>query len=150
MSIQTVRNGLVATIQAYGKWSATEISACDFGICAFSGSAVILQPGPNTMITPIAYGTMGESSNPSRQKVVEYDIAGIVMVKDPGDPTAFLGSLWTAVDDIYNSVNSDDTLNGTACAANITNISRPSIDAFLNDGNTDYGFITFGVRAEVF
>jgi len=149
MSISTIRDGLLKTIQDYGKWSSDETSGCDFGITTMSGSCVILQPGPNTTITPISYGTMGEAAG-VRNKQIDYDIAGIVMVKDPGDPTAFLGSLWTAVDDIYDSVNSDDTLNGSACVAYITNISRPSIDAFISTGDADFGFITFGVRAQVF
>jgi hypothetical protein len=79
-----------------------------------------------------------------------WDISGIIMIKDPGDPEAFLAGMWQAVDDIYRSVNLDDSLDGSACAATLTQISRPSIDAFISDGSVDFGFITFNVTAEEF
>ena len=50
-------------------------------------------------------------------------------------------------DDIEQSINSDDTLDGKAMAAHITLMSRPSIDAFITDGDVDWGYITFALEA---
>lgn len=147
MTIQTVRNGLIATIVAAGKWQPSEISACDFGVATFSGSSIVLQPGPNSRIRPIADGSMTMSGCAARTKERTHDISGIVMVKDPGDPTLLLGLLWQAADDIFASVNLDDTLNNTCEAAYISSISRPSIDSFITSGDVDFGFITFSVAA---
>jgi hypothetical protein len=69
------------------------------------------------------------------------------MVKDKGDPRALLGDLWTMCDDIVDAIHADDTLNGAAMTSNITLLSRPSIDSFVNDGNTDWGYITFALEA---
>ena len=142
MSLQTIRDGLVTTIVGQGKWAASQISSCDFGLMDLSASCVILQPGPGTSITPIALGT-----NTVRDKAKNWDISGMVFVKDEGNPETLLSRMWIACDDIYDSVNADDTLNGTADAAMITRISRPSIDAFVTDGNTDWAFIEFSVAA---
>jgi hypothetical protein len=144
MSLVAIRNGLVATIVDYGAWKSSEVSTCDFGIATLSGSCVVLQPGAGTVIEPITF--MGADTVRGKKNI--WEIAGIVMVKDPGDPTAFLGRLWTACDDIYASINSDDTLDGAAVAAMIRTISRPSIDAFIDAGGTVFGYITFTVKAE--
>jgi len=145
MAIVAVRNGLVKTIQDYGKWSASQISTCDFGIAENCASSVILAPGGGTSIDAL---TMMQAN--VRDKRVVWDMAGWVLVKDPGNPRAFLSSLWTAVDDIYESVNSDDTLAGTACAARITRVSRPSVDTFVEMGGMDFGVVEFNVQAEEF
>ena len=144
MSLVAIRNGTVKTIQNYGKWVASEISTCDFGIAEACASCVILQPGPGSVFEPITF--MGGDSVRAKRNIWEQ--SGVVMVKDPGDPQALLGNLWTACDDIYNSVNADDTLGGAADAAMITSISRPSIDAFIDAGGVVLGFITFTVRAQ--
>jgi hypothetical protein len=144
MSLAAIRNGLVETIQNYGKWSSSQVSTCDFGIAEACASCVVLQPGPGSVFEPITY--MGGDSVRAKRNL--WDISGVVMVKDPGDPTALLGNLWTACDDIYNSINSDDTLGGAADAAMVISISRPGIDAFIDSGNNVYGFITFTVRAQ--
>jgi hypothetical protein len=146
MSLATIRNGLVATIIGGGKYSSCEVSTCDFGVMNLSASCVILQPGPGTMIEPL---TMMGGDN-VRGNRITWDIAGMVLVKDPGNPTCLLGALWTACDDIYNSVHRDDTLNGTAQVSSVVSISRPSMDSFITDGNVDWGYINFSVRAEEF
>jgi len=143
MSLIGIRNGLVTTIQNYGKYSAAEISASDFGIMNTSASCVVLQPGAGTTITPISYGT-----GTIRAKTKRWSITGMVFVKDPGNAKTMLGNLWTACDDIYESVNSDDTLSNSCDAAMITSISRPSMDTFITDGNIDWGYISFEVVAE--
>lgn len=147
--LQTIRNGLVATVVSYGKYAASEVSTCDFGLSTLTASCMILQPGPNNVFRPISFGS-GAACGLSRDKSRSYDITGIVMIKDPGDAKTFLAKLWQACDDVYDSINHDDTLNGTACAAYVSTISRPSIDAFISDGNIDYGFINFSVTAEIF
>ena len=144
MSLVAIRNGLVATIVDYGAWTAAQVSTCDFGIATTSGSCVVLQPGAGTVIEPITF--MGVDTVRGKRNI--WEISGIVMVKDRGDPTAFLGALWTACDDIYASVNSDDTFDSTAIAGMIRTISRPSIDSFIDAGGVIFGFITFTVRAE--
>jgi len=144
MSLAAIRNGLVETIQNYGRFSASQISTCDFGIAESCASCVVLQPGPGSVFEPITL--MGGDSVRAKRNL--WEISGVVMVKDPGDPRVLLGNLWTACDDIYNSVNADDTLGGAADAAMITSISRPSIDAFIDAGGVVLGFITFTVRAQ--
>ena len=141
MTLSNIRTGLVTTIVDFGKWSGTEVSACDFGIMDSSASCVLLQPGPGTAIVAATYGT-----NTVRDKIRNWNIDGFVFIKDPGDATALRSNIWTAVDDIYNSVNSDDTLNGTSDGAMITTIGlRPEM---LTDGTIDWAVIEFGVIAQ--
>jgi len=146
MSLSNIRDGLIATIIAHGKFGPNEISACDFGIMEFSASCIVLQPGPNTRFYPVAGQGMSVCGG-SRTKRQEWTIAGIGMVKDQGDPRALLGNLWTMSDDIFESIDSDDTLDGKALASHITLLSRPSIDSFINDGEMDWGYITFALEA---
>jgi len=144
MSLANIRDGLVATIIAGSKFLPSEVSASDFGIMTTSASCVVLAPGPGTMVEPLTL--MGGDKVRGNRKT--WEIAGMVIVKDPGNPTCLLGALWTACDDIYASVHRDDTLNGAAQAATVTRISRPSMDAFISDGNVDWGYINFSVTAE--
>jgi hypothetical protein len=146
MSLAAIRNGLVATIIGAGKWSASQVSTCDFGIMNLSASCVVLQPGAGTQIEPL---TLMGGDNVRGNRIV-WEIAGMVLVKDPGNPLSLLSSMWTACDDIYASVHADDTLGGAAQVAGIVNISRPSMDSFITDGNVDWGYINFAVRAEEF
>ncbi|MHA2062942.1 MAG: hypothetical protein ACXABY_01030 [Candidatus Thorarchaeota archaeon] len=146
MGLVDIRDGLVATIVAHGKFSEHEVSACDFGITEFSASCIILQPGPNTRFYPQA-GLGISACGGSRTKRKEWTIAGIGMVKDQGDPRILLGDLWKMCDDIEESINSDDTLDGKALASHITLMSRPSIDSFVTDGDVDWGYITFALEA---
>ena len=146
MSLATVRNGLVTTIVGGGKWSSCEVSTCDFGLMTTSASCVILQPGPGTQIEPLTL--MGGDA--VRGLRVIWELSGMVFVKDPGAPTCLLGALWTACDDILEAVHRDDTLNGAAQVAMVSAISRPSPDSFVTDGSTDWGYISFTVRAEEF
>ena len=145
MGLQTVRNGLVGTIQGFGRWAASEVSTCDFGVAEMSASCVILSPG-TTIQRPTAYGTMGATSG-CRHKEVTHEISGYILVKDTGDPTALLSALWQGVDDFIDSVGYDDTLGGTAEAALVTRVSRPSPDAFITSGNHEWGYLTFTVQA---
>lgn len=142
MSFAGVRTGLVSTIVGGGRFSQAQVSSCDFGIIELNASAVVLAPGPGTTIYPLEYG-----NGSIRGKRIEYDIVGFIFVKDPGDPTTWLGSLWTACDDIFNSVNRDDTLNGQADAAHISAISRPDVDLYYTLKDTDYAVIRFTVKA---
>jgi len=144
VSFAGVRDGLVATIQAHGKWAASQISTCDFGIVELSASTVILAPGPNTSVRPFTF----EGDSPSsRQKEVRYEISGYVFVKDPGDPTLLLGRLWTACDDIFGSVNRDDSLGGAVQAAHIATIGRPDPDLFYTLNGVAYAPVRFTVYA---
>ena len=146
MSLSEIKNGVMANLLASGHWDAGEISSCDFGITEFSASCVIIQPGPNSRF--YVEGGLGRSTcGSTRIKRKEWTIVGIGMVKDRGDPRALLGDLWTMCDHIYDSIDADDTLDGKCMASNITLMSRPSIDSFVNDGNTDWGYITFAIEA---
>jgi hypothetical protein len=145
MSISNIRDGVIATLVAGGKFSPCQVSACDFGITEFNSCAVIIQPGPNTRFYPMA--GMGSTCGTSRTKRREWTIAGIGLVKDRGDAKLLLGDLWTLCDDLYDSLNSDDTLDGSALASHITLMSRPSIDSFVTDGEIDWGYITFALEA---
>lgn len=145
MTLIGIRNGLIATVVAQGKWAASEISSCDFGIATLCASCVVLQPGPGTVITPTAIGTA--ACGGTTRKTKEWDITGMVLVKDPGDATTFLGELWTACDDIFTSIDADTTLDNSCDESYLSTISRPSLDAFIEGEGTDFGFITFNVRA---
>lgn len=146
MSLQNIRDGVIANLLASGKWDQSELSSCDFGITEFSASCVIIQPGPNTRFYPIA-GLGRSTCGSTRTKRKEWTIAGIGMVKDQGDPRALLGDLWTMCDHLVDALDADDTLDGNAMASHITLLSRPSIDSFISDGETDWGFITFALEA---
>jgi len=146
MSMSDIKDGLMAVLLDSGKWDAGEISSCDFGVTEFSASCVIIQPGPNSRFY-VEAGLGRSACGSTRMKRREWTISGIGMVKDQGDPRALLGNLWTMCDDLYDAINADDTLNGKAMASHITLMSRPSIDSFVNDGNTDWGYITFALEA---
>ena len=146
MSLSNIKDGLMANLLASGKWAATELSSCDFGITEFSASCVIIQPGPNSRFYPVA-GLGRSACGSTRIKTKEWTIVGIGMVKDQGDPRALLGNLWTLCDDLYDAIDADDTLDGQCMTSHITLMSRPSIDSFINDGNTDWGYITFALEA---
>ena len=145
MSLQGIRDGLLATLLSSGKWKESELSGCDFGVTEFSASCIVIQPGPNSRMYPIA-GTTSTCGG-SRMKRKEWSIAGIGLVKDVGNPQELLGRMWQMCDDIYDSINVDDTLNGSCMASHITLMSRPSIDAFVSDGEIDWGHITFAIEA---
>jgi hypothetical protein len=142
MSFITMRNGLVATIVAGGKWAACEVSTCDLGIMNSSGSCVFIQPGGATVVGAMAFG------NPSREKKVTREFFGRVFVKDTGAPCKLLGDLWTAADDLFASINADDSLSGMAEAAMVVSFGRPAIDSFVTDGSIDWSYIDFTVRGE--
>lgn len=142
MSASAIRNGWVTTVQNYGAWDASEISTCDFGIMTFSASCVILEPGPATIVTPISYG-----DGTRRDKYIKHNFYGRVFIKDPGDATLFLSYLWKAQDDIFNSVHSDDTFDGSCEAGMIETIGVPT-DVFISDGNTDFRYVEFTVVAD--
>ena len=143
MSFAGVRDGLISTIVAGGKFSSSQVSSCDFGIIELCASAVLIAPGPGTSIRPLTFQGTGSA----RIKEITWDFSGFVFVKDPGDPTAWLSSLWTAADDIFNSVNRDDSLNGTAESAYISDISRPDVDTYYKLRGVDYAVLRFRVKA---
>lgn len=147
MGILDIQSGAVCTLISGGKWDAGEVSTCDFGITELSASSVILQPGPNSTQVPITFGTMGQSSG-ARQKIKVWDIAGIAFVKDMGNARDLLGRMWTVIDDLDTTINADDTLSGTACAAYLSDIGRPSADTFYEYQGTLYGFVTFSILAQ--
>ena len=142
MSLIAMRNGLVTTFQTYGRFSASQISACDFGVIDLTTCAIVLQPGPNSTITPNVFQSVD-----SRGKEIVWEIYGMGFVKETaGDSRTLLGNLWTLADDIFNSVNSDDSLNNSVLAAHVATISRPSVDSFIETGGGILGFLTFVVR----
>ena len=143
MSAVAIRNGLVTILVASGKWAASQISTCDFGIAVLSSCAIVLQPN-SVAVVPMEFGT------PARGKRVVHEILGVLMIKDFGNATALLSQLWTGVDDLYSAINADDTLAGTACIARLTRITRPE-NAFITDGaGSDWAYLRFLVQAEIF
>lgn len=141
MSLSALKDGALQTLVNGGHWTSTEVSGCDFGIATRSASAVILQPGPNSNFRRLS---MGDPTD----KYQIWNIAGIVMIKRPSDSTQLLNMVWQACDDIYDTFDGDDTLNGAACTALVTQISRPSIDSFISDGATDWAWVEFIIQAE--
>lgn len=145
MSLRGIRDGLLAVLLDSGKWDDSELSGCDFGVTEFSASCVVIQPGPNSRVYPMA-GTTSACGG-SRMKRKEWSIAGIGLVKDKGDPRELLAGMWQMCDDLYDAIDADDTLDGSCMASHITLMSRPSIDAFVSDGEIDWGYITFALEA---
>lgn len=125
-----------------------QISACDFGIAAFATCSIIIQPGPNSNFRPLTFGTFADSACNAMQQFENWSITGILLVKDTGDSKKLLADLWIGADDLFDAIDADNTLNNSACMARITAISRPSIDAFVTQGDQDFGFLTFDVEAQ--
>lgn len=148
MTIANMRNGVLDVLVSSGKWTRSEISGCDFGVAVNSACAVILQPGPDSRITPLDFGTFGSAACGARDKRREWRISGILLIKDRGNPELMLGDLWQGVDDLYTALSVDDSLNGMACVATLETISRPTMDSFIEAGGIDYGFLTFSLVAE--
>ena len=147
MTMSAIRDGILDVLVDSGKWRRDQVSACDFGVAVKSACAVIIQPGPDSRIEPKDYGTFGTSACGASNKMRSWRFNGILLIKDRGDPTLLLGDLWKGADDLYSALSGDDTFNGTACAGNLESISRPSIDAFVEAGGLDFGFLTFSILA---
>jgi len=141
MTSVAMRDGAVTTFVNFGRFNSCQVSASDFGIMENSACCIVLQPGQNSSAIPILLQSID-----TRRKQIEREIYGMGFVKDQGNPKALLGNLWVMVDDIYDSVNSDDTLNGSVLAAHVATISRPSVDSFIEAGTATFGFITFVVK----
>ena len=143
-----MRDGLITVIANASMFHRDQISACDFGISTFSGCSIVLQPGPGSNFQPLTYGTFAAAACKNRQQMENWSITGILLVKDMGNPKQLLGDLWQGADDLFDAIDVDSTLDGNACMARITEISRPSIDAFVTAGDQDFGFLTFEVEAQ--
>lgn len=142
MSLAAVRNGLFTTLTACGPWSAVEISTCCFDPLEHtSGCAVILLPG-DSEITPLTFSGGGVTRDYSRT----WEIAGTVYVKDTGDPRRVLSRVWQAVDDIYETISKDASLNGSADAAHVARISYNQ-DQFVEAAGHLWAPVRFTVLA---
>lgn len=143
MSLQLIRNGLFTLFTASGPYLASEVSTCDFGIIGnVSASAIVLMPGPNSYIEPLADGF-------TRDKRKYWDIAGRGYIKFDGDATDLLSRTWQMHDDIYNTVNKDDSLQGTATAAMVKSFNF-NPDVAVDAAGALWGVINFRIVAEEF
>lgn len=141
MGLVAIRNGLVATFTACGPFAANEISTCDFGIMeSVSGSCIILSP---KRVRPEA---MRAGTPPSRGYKRTWTISGTLYIKW-SDPTRMLSQAWQGMDDIYNTISKDDTLQSSACAAQVSDISFDKRFTVRKDGN-EYLPIEFEIEAE--
>ena len=108
MRLANIQIGIFATLTASGPYAASEISSCSFAVLeAVSGCAVMFLPGPDTDIEPNRFGlpnSVGETP--------DWDIQGVVYVKDLGQSEATLSRVWQAIDDIYNTFKKDKSLGG--------------------------------------
>lgn len=142
--LQLIRNGFYRTLTACGPYSACDVSACDFGILdTIPGAcAVMFMPGTSTF-TPLAIGTQ-----PSRWDNRGWGITGQVWVKEINDPVTFNGRIWQAHDDLYNTIQKDNSLNNTCQNARVTQMQ------FIADGNDKegqhWGVVQFTIVAEMF
>ena len=143
-----MRDGLINVLADASMFSRDQISACDFGIAVHSACSIIIQPGAGTNFQPLTFSTFAAAACKNRQQMETWEIIGILLIKDTGNPEKLLGDLWQGADDIFDAVDVDHTLDGNACIARITAISRPSIDAFVTQGDQDFGFLTFEVEAQ--
>ena len=143
-----IRDGLIAVLVDASMFSEGQVSACDFGIAAFSTCSIIIQPGANSTFTPLTFDTFKAATCSARQQMEIWSVTGILLVKDTGDSKKLLGDLWQGSDDIFDAIDADNTLDGNACMSRITSISRPSIDAFVTQGDQDFGFLVFELEAQ--
>jgi len=143
MSLQAIRNGLFALFTASGPYAATEVSTCDFGIIGdVSTCAIIFMPGANSYIDPETLGWV-------RDKHIYWDIAGRGYIKFDGDATGLLSKVWQIHDDIFGTVNKDDTLQGSACAAAVKSLNF-NPDVAVDAAGALWGVVNFRIVAEEF
>lgn len=143
-----MRDGLINVLADASMFSRDQISACDFGIAMHSTCSIIIQPGAGSNFEPLTFSTFAAAACKNRQQMENWSITGIMLVKDTGNPENLLGDLWQGADDLFDAIDADNTLDGNACMSRITSISRPSIDAFVSQGDFDFGFLTFEVEAQ--
>lgn len=141
--LQNIRNGIAHILTACGPYSASEVSACDFGILTdTSGCAVLFMPG-TANFAPLAFG-----GQVSRHDNRMWGVSGQIWVKDLADNLAFNGRVWQAPDDFYHTIQKDNTLNGTCKNARVTQI------AYAADGEDKagqhWGVLSWTIIAEMF
>ena len=74
-----------------------------------------------------------------------WEIAGMLLIKDPGNPIEFLTKIWDGVDDIFDAIVADETLGGVAETTTIAGIDRGDPDSYYNDGGVDWAYLNFRV-----
>lgn len=144
MSLATIRNGVYGVLTACGPWQAAEVSACCYDVLeATSACAIVYLPG-ESQIEPLAAGR-----NPARTYLRRWQIAGVLYVKDTGDPKRTLGNVWQGVDDLYTTFAKDDTLQGSSQGAHVTRITHAA-GAFVEAGGALWAQVRWTVEAQEF
>ena len=146
MGLATIRNGLVHTLTTCGPFAAREISTCSFSpLTSTTGCAIVLSPGPNSGIEPYRFGqgTTTETRN-------LWEIACELYILDiAGNEENTLIRAWQAHDDILDTINKDDTLNGTCKFGGMTSFSYNKRQ-FAEFGGQLWAFVEFTLLAEEF
>jgi|GEM_PF-5527530 len=118
MSIQGVRDGLIATLVAASAFDTGQISGCDYGVLEISDSCAILVMPLGISSEPITFGA-------PRQRLITWELDVQAYVKDMGDPVTVLGNLWVIADEMRAAIDSDDTLNGSCKKSMIRSATQP-------------------------
>ena len=144
MSLQVIRNGTARTFSSCGPWLDAEISTCSFDPLEFTSScAIVFLPGTDSRIEAdrLARGP--------RNYHRYWKVAGTLYIKDTGDPKRLLSLVWQGHDDLFNTISKDDSLNGSACAAQLTRLSYNK-NTFVSMHGHDWAVVDWDIVAEEF
>ena len=118
MSLQGVRNGMIAILTGASAFDANQVSGCDYGVLETSDSCALLVMPIGIASEPITFGA-------PRARLITWELEVQAYVKDTGNPVAVLGNLWTIADEVRGALDSDDTLSGSCKKAKITGATQP-------------------------
>lgn len=135
--IATLRNGMFSTLTACGPYKAAQISTCDYGVVERSSGCALIFTFDEADFEPITYGA---NNQPTKFGVIRFN--GECYLQFTGDGQAFLGKVWTAIDDIRNTFHKDDSLQGSACMAWASRF-KYNPDEGYEMGGKDWGVVRF-------
>ena len=144
-TLATLKAGLYNTFTACGPYDAAQISTCDYGVIERStGCALFFKPEEGSF-EPITFGNTNNVS--TKYGTIRFE--GECYIQFTGDVPVFLGSVWTAIDDLRTTIGKDDTLQSTACMAHLSEFEyRP--DEGYEMGGKDWGVVHFKVTIQDF
>ncbi len=136
-SLITLRNGVASTLVACGPYSATQISTCDYGVVERTSGCAIIFNFDEGDFEPITYG---DNNQPAQFANIRFN--GECYIQFTGDGQAYLGKVWSAIDDIRNTFAKDVSLQGSACMAWVSRF-KYNIDEGYEMGGKDWGLVRF-------
>ena len=132
-----LRNGVTQTLVACGPYSVLQVSTCDYGVVERSSGCAIMFNFDEADFEPITYGA---NNQPTKFGVAKFN--GECYIQFGGDGQAYLGKVWTAIDDLRATFDKDDSLQGSACMAWVSRF-KYNIDEGYEMGGKDWGLVRF-------